>query len=88
MTIRGLVQGVYFRETVRQIAAGYPVAGFVRNVGRDRVELHAEGPSEVVAAFIADVLANPPPSAVVEGVEHETLAPTGESGFAVQRTLR
>ncbi len=85
--IRGVVQGVYFRETVGRIAEGYAVAGFVRNVGRDRVELQAEGESDVVAAFIADVLAHPPPAAVVEGVEHDVLPPTGEPGFAVQRSI-
>ena len=87
VTIRGFVQGVYFRETVRRIAEAYAVSGFVRNVGRELVELHAEGTPEVVSAFIAEVLENPPPAAVVEDVRHENVPPTGEPGFSVHRTI-
>jgi len=88
VTIRGLVQGVYFRETVRRIAENYEVSGFVRNVGRDRVELQAEGLADILEAFVADILAHPPPAAVVEDVRAEIVVATGEIGFAVVRTLR
>lgn len=39
----GQVQGVGFRYTVRELADGYEVAGFVKNLGDGRVELVMEG---------------------------------------------
>jgi hydrogenase maturation protein HypF len=88
VTIRGLVQGVFFRETVRRIAHGYEVAGFVRNVDLDCVEVEAEGEPAVVEAFIEHVLNNPPPRARVERVQAVAAPPTGESGFSVAPTVR
>jgi acylphosphatase len=40
----GYVQGVGFRFTARQAAAGHRVTGFVRNLSDGRVELILEGP--------------------------------------------
>jgi len=42
----GRVQGVGFRYTVRMIAAGLDVAGFVKNLADGRVEMVAEGTAE------------------------------------------
>ena len=84
---RGVVQGVFFRDTVRQIAERYAVAGFVRNVAMDLVELQAEGETAVVDSFIVDVIAHPPPAAVVESVQNSDEQPTGSSGFRVTRTV-
>jgi len=39
----GRVQGVGFRYTVKQTAAGFEVTGTVRNLPDGRVELSAEG---------------------------------------------
>ena len=44
----GRVQGVGFRFSARQIAQGYAVTGFVRNLPNGNVELVAEGaPAEL-----------------------------------------
>lgn len=44
----GRVQGVGFRYTTRQIAAGFDVSGTVRNLADGRVEILAEGrPAEI-----------------------------------------
>lgn len=40
---RGRVQGVGFRLTTRNLAAGFVVSGFVRNLDDGRVEVVAEG---------------------------------------------
>ena len=49
--IRGAVQGVGFRYTARQVAAGFEVAGSVRNLPDGRVELVAEGDVAELKAF-------------------------------------
>lgn len=51
----GQVQGVGFRYAVKQIACGYDVAGWVRNLPDGRVELHLEGEPEEVSAFLAAI---------------------------------
>ena len=47
----GRVQGVGFRYTVKQVAAGYAVTGVVRNLPDGRVELVAEGARAELEAF-------------------------------------
>ena len=51
----GRVQGVGFRYTVREIACGYELTGYVRNLHDGRVELVAEGIEEEVKAFLEAV---------------------------------
>ena len=47
----GHVQGVGFRFTVKQVAAGFEVTGTVRNLPDARVELTAEGTKTELEAF-------------------------------------
>ena len=54
----GRVQGVGFRYTVREIACGYELTGYVRNLDDGRVELVAEGIEEEVMAFLEAVRAS------------------------------
>ena len=51
----GRVQGVGFRATVRQLACGYDVTGFVRNLPDGRVELVAEGEKKELEAFLQGI---------------------------------
>jgi acylphosphatase len=51
----GHVQGVGFRETARRLAAGFEVAGFVRNLADGRVELVAEGTPHELDRFLIAV---------------------------------
>jgi len=51
----GRVQGVGFRYTVRQVAAGYDVDGFVRNLPDGTVQLVAEGVPEEIDRLLGSV---------------------------------
>lgn len=48
----GHVQRVGFRYTVKQIAKGFDIIGWVRNLPDGRVELQASGETEEVSAFL------------------------------------
>ena len=47
----GSVQGVGFRYAVKSVAAGFDVAGTVRNLSDGRVELVTEGVKDELSAF-------------------------------------
>lgn len=53
----GRVQGVGFRYTARQIAAGLAVTGYVRNLADGRVELYAEGSPAELSRLLAEIAA-------------------------------
>jgi acylphosphatase len=86
--IRGIVQGVFFRETIRRIATRYDVTGYARNVGSDTLEVEAEGEPKIVTAFIEDILAHPPRGARVEDVRSTTVLPRGDADFLVVPSIR
>lgn len=48
----GRVQGVGFRYSARRVAAGFDIAGYVRNLPDGRVELLASGEDDEVEAFL------------------------------------
>ena len=77
----GRVQGVGFRYSVKQIAAGYEVTGWVRNLPDGRVELVASGEQAEVEAFIEAIggshLASHIKEAAVSAAEPPARLPTG-----------
>ena len=52
---RGHVQGVGFRYTVKQLATGYEVTGWVRNLADGRVEMLVRGEQAQVEEFLAAI---------------------------------
>ena len=78
----GHVQGVGFRYTTQGLAAGYAVAGHVRNLPGGEVELVVEGEAEVVEAFLAAV-AQRMAGYITKTTVVETAA-TGQRGFHIR----
>ena len=85
--VDGTVQGVGYRPFVYRLAAELDVAGWVLNDERG-VLVEAEGPSEVVEAFVARLRSDAPPLADVLGVEAEDVPVSGEPGFQIVASER
>jgi acylphosphatase len=51
----GRVQGVGFRATAVEIANGFPVTGWVKNLDDGRVQLLVEGPEDPVKKFLSAI---------------------------------
>lgn len=66
--VRGKVQGVFFRQSMREVALRHGVKGWVRNLPDGRVEAVLEGEREAVEAVI-EWARRGPPRARVEGVD-------------------
>jgi acylphosphatase len=77
VVVTGLVQGVLFRDFVRQHARRLGLNGYVRNMpGGRAVELEAEGERAKLEALVAQVKKGPP-QAVVEKAEVTWGKPSG-----------
>ncbi len=81
--VSGLVQGVFFRDTCRRVAAARGVAGWVRNLPDGRVEAVFEGPDAAVRDLV-EWARHGPPSAVVTRVTVDAEPPEGLRGFDVR----
>lgn len=82
VVVRGLVQGVWFRQSTRTEADALGVSGSVRNMPDGSVEAVFEGPASLVEAMI-EWCRSGPPRAVVEHVEVSAEQPEGLEGFRV-----
>lgn len=75
--ITGLVQGVNFRWFIQRRASELGLIGFVQNRPDGSVEFVAEGTREALGRLL-DAARVGPSSAVVENVDAQWSAPTGE----------
>ena len=71
--VSGKVQGVFFRETTRQIAAELRLSGGVRNLRDGRVEVQVAGDERSVQSLIKWLKTGPKLAKVstIEVIEHE-----------------
>ncbi len=83
VVVHGLVQGVFFRDTVRRHAQSHGVAGWVRNNPDGTVEAVFEGAPEAVERLVAFVHEGPS-GAIVQRVEVRDEEDEGLSGFAIR----
>jgi acylphosphatase len=85
VVVAGDVQGVYFRDTCRRVAADHHVRGWVRNLPDGSVEAAFEGAPEAVAAVVAWTR-HGPPTALVDDVRVYEEDVEGLGGFEIRPT--
>jgi acylphosphatase len=83
VVIRGRVQGVFFRDSLRERAQAHRVSGWVRNRPDGAVEAVLEGSRETVARVVRFARTGPP-SAEVTNVEVHEEEPEGLRGFEIR----
>jgi acylphosphatase len=81
--VSGRVQGVYFRDTCRQLAVRRGVRGWVRNLPDGRVEAVFEGQPDDVQHLV-DWARHGPRTAVVADVSVQPEAPEGLGAFQIR----
>ena len=77
--VTGRVQGVWFRDSARQIALDLHLSGWVRNLTDGTLETFAQGDPSKLDEYVA-WLQHGPPRAMVNRVEHEEAAPDPHLG--------
>lgn len=82
VVLRGRVQGVFMRDSLRRQALSLGVRGWVRNRSDGTVEAVVEGPPDALQRVL-EWCRHGPPLAVVEEVEVTEEAHRGEAGFRV-----
>jgi acylphosphatase len=80
----GHVQGVGFRFTVRHIAKGFDVTGWVRNLPDGRVELQVTGDEDEVRAFLDQVAQGELHSLIRQQTETKLNEPVAARGFEIR----
>ncbi|MGK4907788.1 acylphosphatase [Streptomyces albus] len=80
--VRGLVQGVYYRDTCCFLAEESGVAGWVRNLHDGDVEAVFEGPPGPVTRMVRWAAAGPG-AAEVTGCDVTAERPEGHRGFRI-----
>ena len=84
--ISGAVQGVFFRDSAKQVAQSMGITGYVRNMQDGRVELVAEGEKDSIDRLV-QWCRKGPPSAIVVSVNIENEHYKGEFDlFDVKRS--
>ena len=81
----GRVQGVGFRYSVKQVAEGYEVTGWVRNLPDGRVELQAGGEREELEEFLRTIAQGPLARHIKEAAAMDVGPfPPGLAGFEIR----
>jgi acylphosphatase len=81
--VRGLVQGVFFRDSTRRLAQRHGVAGWVANRADGAVEAVFEGEADAVERLV-EFSREGPRGAQIESVEVTKEELEGLSGFSVR----
>jgi acylphosphatase len=83
VTVRGMVQGVFFRVETRDRARSLDLSGWVTNAPDGTVRAAFEGDDERVESMV-DWCRRGPSGASVEGVDVTWVELEGEDGFSIR----
>jgi acylphosphatase len=83
VVVHGFVQGVFFRDTLRQRAQSSNVSGWVRNNWDGTVEAVFEGEEPAVERLV-QFCGEGPRGASVDHVDVTTESPEGLAGFSIR----
>ena len=81
--IRGRVQGVFFRDSLRRLAERDGITGWARNTPEGTVEAVFEGEPAAVERLVSFARAGPA-EARVDAVDVSEEEPEGLSGFSIR----
>ncbi|HEX5652159.1 MAG TPA: acylphosphatase [Chitinophagaceae bacterium] len=84
ITVRGKVQGVFFRQTTRDKAQELGIRGKVNNQADGSVAILATGPRDKLEELLRWCHEGPPRAQVEEVIFYE-MAPLEFAGFTVER---
>ena len=82
--LKGRVQGVGFRYFVHQAAHDLGIRGWVRNLEDGTVEVHAQGGSEIMTRFVAEIRSGPS-FAMVEDIQEDDAQTEDYENFFIER---
>jgi acylphosphatase len=82
--VTGRVQGVFYRQTTREMADGLGLCGWVRNLPDGSVEALFEGERQLVEQAVSWCRQGPPRAAVKEVVIAWLDGPPVNNGFAIR----
>jgi acylphosphatase len=83
VTVRGMVQGVFFRVETRDRARSLGLSGWVTNASDGTLRAAFEGDEERVQSMV-DWCGRGPSGARVEAVDVEWVDAVGEDGFTIR----
>lgn len=84
LTIKGRVQGVFFRASAQASAVKLNLSGWVKNLSDDRVETVAEGEKRDLEKYLEWCRKGPPAARVTDVVVSWEVATGTLRGFSVR----
>ncbi len=84
ITIKGVVQGVFFRQSTKAVADQLGIRGWIRNMEDGSVYVEAEGDELIMKSFL-DWCKEGPDRAVVESVDYVISEPEGFKNFIIKK---
>jgi len=80
----GRVQGIGFRWSVRHIAKGFDLTGWVRNLTDGRVEMQVSGQEKEIRAFLDAVVKSELRAHIRKQTETKLEKPMAAHGFEIR----
>ncbi len=80
----GRVQGVGFRWSVRHIAKGFDVTGWIKNLPDGRVQMQVSGQAEEIRSFLEAINQSELRAHIRKQIEAPLTGPVGATGFEIR----